>query len=50
MDRHFPYFGYLSSIAKDIEEYKMIKSIPGIEEKIAATIIYEIGVPRVSFC
>jgi transposase len=28
---------------KDIEEYKIIQSIPGIGEKIAATIISEIG-------
>ena len=29
--------------AKEIEEYNIIKSIPGIGEKIAATIISEIG-------
>ena len=30
-------------LAKSIEEYKIIQSIPGIGEKIAATIISEIG-------
>ncbi len=31
------------SLASEIEEYKIIQSIPGIGEKIAATIISEIG-------
>jgi transposase len=30
-------------LAKEIEEYKIIQTIPGIGEKIAATIISEIG-------
>lgn len=33
----------IDALAKEIEEYKIIKSIPGIGEKIAATIISEIG-------
>ncbi|RBP96195.1 transposase IS116/IS110/IS902 family protein [Cytobacillus firmus] len=33
----------IDALAKDIEEYKIIQSIPGIGEKIAATIISEIG-------
>ncbi|TFB15112.1 IS110 family transposase [Filobacillus milosensis] len=33
----------IDALAKDIEEYKVIQSIPGIGEKIAATIISEIG-------
>jgi transposase len=33
----------IDALAKDIEEYIIIKSIPGIGEKIAATIISEIG-------
>jgi len=33
----------IDTLAKDIEEYKIIQSIPGIGEKIAATIIFEIG-------
>ena len=33
----------IDALAKDIEEYNIIKSIPGIGEKIAATIISEIG-------
>ncbi|UFU00206.1 IS110 family transposase [Radiobacillus kanasensis] len=33
----------IDTLAKDIEEYHIIKSIPGIGEKIAATIISEIG-------
>lgn len=33
----------IDTLAKDIEEYEIIKSIPGIGEKIAATIISEIG-------
>lgn len=33
----------IDSIAKEIEEYKILQSIPGIGEKIAATIISEIG-------
>ncbi|WP_373894640.1 IS110 family transposase [Virgibacillus natechei] len=33
----------IDSLAKEIEEYKIIQSIPGIGEKIAATIISEIG-------
>jgi hypothetical protein len=33
----------IDTLAKDIEEYKIIQSIPGIGEKIAATIISEIG-------
>ncbi|WP_181213532.1 transposase, partial [Mesobacillus zeae] len=30
-------------LAKEIEEYQIIQSIPGIGEKIAATIISEVG-------
>lgn len=30
------------ALASEMEEYKMIQSIPGIGEKIAATIIFEI--------
>lgn len=44
------YKGHLSSLekqidalAQEIEEYQMIQSIPGIGEKIAATILSEIG-------
>lgn len=33
----------IDALAQDIEEYQIIKSIPGIGEKIAATIISEIG-------
>ncbi|MEH7415855.1 IS110 family transposase, partial [Neobacillus drentensis] len=33
----------LDALAKEVEEYNIIKSIPGIGEKIAATIISEIG-------
>jgi transposase len=33
----------IDALAKGIEEYKIIQSIPGIGEKIAATIISEIG-------
>ncbi|QGH32787.1 IS110 family transposase [Gracilibacillus salitolerans] len=33
----------IDTLAKGIEEYKIIKSIPGIGEKIAATILSEIG-------
>ncbi|MDL4842437.1 IS110 family RNA-guided transposase [Aquibacillus rhizosphaerae] len=33
----------IDALAKEIEEYKIIRSIPGIGEKIAATIISEIG-------
>lgn len=33
----------IASIAKEIEEYEILQSIPGIGEKIAATIISEIG-------
>ncbi|MGP4109286.1 IS110 family transposase [Virgibacillus sp. L01] len=33
----------IDDLAKEIEEYKIIQSIPGIGEKIAATIISEIG-------
>jgi transposase len=33
----------IDALAKEIEEYNLIKSIPGIGEKIAATIISEIG-------
>jgi transposase len=33
----------IDALAKEIEEYKIIKSIPGIGEKIAAMIISEIG-------
>ncbi|MGZ9817077.1 IS110 family RNA-guided transposase [Peribacillus simplex] len=46
----FHYQGHLSdledrivALANEIEEYKIIQSIPGIGEKIAATIISEIG-------
>lgn len=31
------------ALANEMEEYKIIQSIPGIGEKIAATIISEIG-------
>ncbi|MDQ7860926.1 transposase [Peribacillus frigoritolerans] len=31
------------ALANELEEYKIIQSIPGIGEKIAATIISEIG-------
>lgn len=33
----------IDALAKEIEEYEIIQSIPGIGEKIAATIISEIG-------
>ena len=33
----------IDALAKEIEEYNIIKSIPGIGEKIVATIISEIG-------
>jgi transposase len=33
----------IDALAKDIEEYKLLQSVPGIGEKIAATIISEIG-------
>jgi transposase len=33
----------IDALAKEIEEYTILKSIPGIREKIAATIISEIG-------
>ncbi len=33
----------IDALAKEVEEYSIIKSIPGIGEKIAATIISEIG-------
>ncbi len=33
----------IDALAQEIEEYEIIKSIPGIGEKIAATIISEIG-------
>ena len=33
----------IDALAKSIEESKIIRSIPGIGEKIAATIISEIG-------
>ncbi|PFA63258.1 IS110 family transposase [Bacillus sp. AFS015802] len=33
----------IDALAKEVEEYELIKSIPGIGEKIAATIISEIG-------
>lgn len=33
----------IDALAKEIEEYKIIQSIPGIGQKIAATIISEIG-------
>ncbi len=33
----------IDALAEEIEEYKIIQSIPGIGEKIAATIISEIG-------
>lgn len=33
----------IDSLAKEIEEYQILQSIPGIGEKIAATIISEIG-------
>lgn len=33
----------INALAKEIEEYKIIQSIPGIGEKIATTIISEIG-------
>ncbi|MGW6611471.1 IS110 family transposase, partial [Peribacillus butanolivorans] len=33
----------INALAKEIEEYKIIQSIPGIGKKIAATIISEIG-------
>jgi len=50
IDILFHYQGHLTdlesqmvSLANEIEEYKIIQSIPGIGEKIAATIISEIG-------
>ncbi len=46
----FHYQGHLSdledrivTLANEMEEYKIIQSIPGIGEKIAASIISEIG-------
>ncbi|PWW28255.1 transposase IS116/IS110/IS902 family protein [Cytobacillus oceanisediminis] len=33
----------IDALAKEVEEYNIIKSIPGIGEKVAATIISEIG-------
>jgi transposase len=33
----------IDALAKEIKEYEIIQSIPGIGEKIAATIISEIG-------
>ncbi len=33
----------IDALAKEIEEYEIIQSIPGVGEKIAATIISEIG-------
>ena len=33
----------IDALAKEIEEYKILQSIHGIGEKIAATIISEIG-------
>ncbi|WP_163527216.1 IS110 family transposase [Halobacillus ihumii] len=33
----------IDALAKEVEEYELIQSIPGIGEKIAATIISEIG-------
>src|SRR5699024_12147751 len=33
----------IDALAKEIEEYQIIQSIPGIGEKIVATIISEIG-------
>ncbi len=46
----FHYQGHLSdlenrivALANELEEYKIFQSIPGIGEKIAATIISEIG-------
>ncbi len=33
----------IDALAKEVEEYKIIKSIPGIGEKVPATIISEIG-------
>ncbi|EFV74611.1 hypothetical protein HMPREF1013_05068 [Bacillus sp. 2_A_57_CT2] len=35
--------GEIDALAKEIEEYHILQSIPGIGEKIAATIISEIG-------
>jgi transposase len=50
IDLLFHYQGHLSdledrivTLANDMREYKIIQSIPGIGEKIAATIISEIG-------
>lgn len=50
IDILFHYQGHLSelesqmvSLANEIEEYKIIQTIPGIGEKIAATIVSEIG-------
>ena len=50
IDILFLYQGHLSdlesqmvSLTYEIEEYKIIQSIPGIGEKIATTIISEIG-------
>ena len=50
IDILFHYQGHLSelerqmiSLASEIEEYKIIQSIPGIGKKIAATTISEIG-------
>ena len=33
----------IDALASEIEEYEILQSIPGIGEKIAATIISEIG-------
>jgi transposase len=33
----------IDALAKEVEEYNIVRSIPGIGEKIAATIISEIG-------
>jgi transposase len=33
----------MDALANELEEYKIIQSIPGIGEKIAATIVSEIG-------
>lgn len=41
--KHLSKLDEIDALAKGIEEYKIIQSIPGIGEKIAATIISEIG-------
>ncbi|WP_418909831.1 transposase [Bacillus pinisoli] len=33
----------IDALASEIEEYEILQSIPGIGEKIAATIISEVG-------